>query len=141
MEDLLKLFIFIGMWIGISYGLALAAGWGVLAKHYLNKSDFQGELFRFRSGQMGKANYGGCLVLGTNPRGFYLTLFWLSRFAHPALLIPWEDITVTITKQRLFSRAHFEFAKTPEIKLSTSTRLAETIASSSGGRLIISDYS
>jgi hypothetical protein len=87
------------------------------------------------------ANYGSCLTLGTNPRGFYLATLWMFRFGHPALLIPWEDITATITKQWFFSRAQFEFSKTPGITLNLSKRLAETIASASGGRLTISEYS
>ena len=83
MEDLLKISIFIGILIAINYGISLAAGWNVLAEHYLNKSDFQGKLFRFRSGQIGKANYGGGLVLGTSPFGFYMTTFLVFRFFHP----------------------------------------------------------
>lgn len=133
---------FIGVWIAISYGIAVTGGWNVLAEHYLNKSDFQGELFRFNSGQMGKASYGGVLILGTNPRGLYMSTFFMFRFGHPALLIPWEDITATITNRwHFFSSAQFEFSKTPGTTFGLSKGLAEKIAAASGGRLTISEYS
>lgn len=138
METLLKSFFFIGVWTAISYGIALTAGWNVLADHYLHKSDFQGERFRFKSGYIGKASYGGTLMLGTSPLGFYLATFWMFRCGHPALLIPWEDITVNLKKQWIISTVQFEFSKTPGISLNLPKGLAKKIAKASGSRLNIS---
>ena len=140
METLLSTVFFFGVWIAISYGIAVTGGWNVLAEHYLNKSDFQGERFRFNSGYIGKASYGGCLTLGTNPRGFYMSTLFMFRFGHPALLIPWEDITVNLKKKWIVSTIQLEFSKTPGIALNISKGLAKKIAKASGGRLNISEH-
>ena len=127
--------LFIGMWVGIGYVIAAMGGWNVLAKHYPAKSDFQGELFRFKSGKLGLAGYGNCLNLGAGSFGFYLGTILLFRSGHPALLIPWEDITVSVKKRWLFSSAQFEFNKAPGVILTLSKQLAKKIADASGGRL------
>jgi len=134
-------FLFIGIWVGACYLIGAMGGWNTLAEHYRNKSDFQGELFRFNSGKLGMAGYGGCLTLGASPHGFYLETLFLFRFGHPALLIPWEDISVNVKNRWLFSSTDFEFSKCPEIVLNLSKRLAKKIAGASGGRLTISDHS
>ena len=134
MEILLKLLFFTGVWVAICYGIALTGGWNVLAEHYLDKSDFQGERFRFRSGQIGKASYGSCLTLGASPRGLYLATLVMFRFGHPPLFIPWEDISITSKKQWFVSLVQLEFSKAPGTTLDISKGIAHNIARASGGR-------
>jgi hypothetical protein len=77
--------------------------------------------------------YNNCLTIGANPTGLYLSVFFLLRFGHPNLFIPWADISVTASKRVFLSiYTEFRFRQTPMIRFRVSERLEQRIAKAAG---------
>jgi hypothetical protein len=80
----------------------------------------------------GWANYNGCLTVGGNVEGLYLSVLFLFRPGHPPLFVPWIEISGRIEKRRWFSRVTLSFQRCPSIPLVISRRLSERISRASG---------
>lgn len=96
------------IWFGISGLLSLLSGWGSLASRFPAEEEIQGERFRFVSGSMGlpffPVNYGNCLFLTINERGFRLRILFPFRFLSPPLFVPWASIDSVVEKRFLLMR-------------------------------------
>jgi len=96
------------MWFGAGGALALLSGWWSLASHFRAVNTVAGERFRFVSGSMGfrffPVNYGNCLFLTVNDKGFRLAILFLFRFLSPPLFIPWERVESVVERRFLFMR-------------------------------------
>ncbi len=120
-------------WIGILNLLARAGGWSSLAEFYRFSETFEGDRWRFQSAQMRwGVNYGNVLTVGANARGFYLAPLLPFRIAHPALFIPWTDISVRVRKGFLITALEFGFRRAPGIPFRISQELGRRIAASAG---------
>ena len=87
---------FVGLWIGVSLSVARLGGWATLATFYCFSGSFNGDCWRFQSGELRwKIGYNNGLTVGANPTGLYLSVFFLFRLGHPDLFVPWADISVT----------------------------------------------
>lgn len=84
--------LFIGMWVGILLVLS-RFGWGDLATVYRAERPFEGRRSHCVSAQVGKVSWRSSLTMGANAEGLFLVPMILFRVAHPALFIPWSDIT------------------------------------------------
>ena len=76
-------------------GLSLAAwigGWSRLARHFRYLGEAPSNYTGFVSGSVGWIRYRSCLIVGMSPSGLYLSTFFLFRFLHPPLLIPWSSV-------------------------------------------------
>jgi hypothetical protein len=79
-------------------------------------------------------NYGGCINVGVNQNGLYLSVVFLFRLGHPPLFIPWPDISKM--KKRaffFFKQVELRFAKCPRIPFVISQRLMDKISDTLGG--------
>lgn len=125
---------FVGLWIGISFIVSRIGGWATLATFYRLSGSFNGECWRFQSGGLRwKMGYNNCLTVGVNPAGLYLSVFFLFRFGHPNLLIPWAEISATLSKRGFLSiYTEFKFRKAPMIPFRVNERLAQRIIESAG---------
>jgi len=96
------------MWLAIGGALALLSGWWSLASHFRAGGAVAGKRFRFVSGSMGirflPVNYGNCLFVTVNDKGFRLAVLFLFRFLSPPLFIPWERVESVVEKRFLFMR-------------------------------------
>lgn len=125
--------LFIVLWGIICHVISLVGGWRELASQYHMEHPFSGELFRFQSAQMrGRMNYNGCVTVGANVEGLYLSVLFVLRLGHPPLFIPWSDVSGTIKKRRWFSRLRLKFERCPSVPLVISKRLGERISHASG---------
>ncbi len=125
--------LFIVFWGLVCHGISSMGGWRELASQYHMERPFSGELFRFQSAQMRAwTNYNGCLTIGGNVEGLYLSVLFLFRPGHPPLFIPWSEISGTVGKRRRFSRVTLRFQRCPSIPLVISKRLSERISHASG---------
>jgi len=83
-------------WLVLTGALSHLSGWHELAKRFRSDDSIEGRRFRFRSAAIGwpyfPVSYGGSLFATVGPRGFTLSIFFLYRFLHPPLLIPWTEI-------------------------------------------------
>jgi len=115
--------------------VARIGSWSALAIFYRLSGSFSGQCWRFQSGDLRwKMGYCNCLTVGVNPAGLYLSVFFLFRFGHPNLLIPWADISVTQGKRGFLSiYTEFRFRQAPTIPFRVNERLAQRIMESAGG--------
>lgn len=93
---------FVAFWLFISWVISIMGGWSSLAQKYPLYEKFQGRQ-TVTSGRVGMCNYGGALKIGANDEGLYLGVFFLFRFGHKPLMVPWESIKVE-RKKKWFSR-------------------------------------
>lgn len=88
--------LFICFWLGISALLSSIGGWHQLAAQFAASSPTDGKRFWFASMSLGSGlfpvSYGSCLFVTVGRSGFRLSIFFLFRFLHPPLFIPWSAI-------------------------------------------------
>ena len=117
-----------------SYLGARMSGWSVLAQYYSTNREFDGKLWRFRHARIGWLTYGGVLTLGSGVDGFYLKVAPPYRLGHPALLIPWEELTLSVVQGWVFEYFVFHSTKVPETGIRVRKWLGQEIIKASAGR-------
>ncbi len=111
--------------------MSCLGGWSRLAEDYRSDAEMPATRFRMRSAMLRWAHYGNCVTFGVNQRGLHLASFG-SLLAHPRLLIPWSDISVTFKRVWFTPCAEFRFRRVPDISVLISARLADKISSAAG---------
>ncbi len=124
---------FIALWSFVIFLVAMIGGWPRLAQYYRAQADFDGTRWSMQSGYVGLSRYRGVLTVGANWQGLYLAVFPLFRIAHPALFIPWSDISTAERQGFLFIYLDFHFAQTPGVRLSVHKNLGEKILAARSG--------
>jgi hypothetical protein len=85
-------------WFAGMYIMAQLGGWAALAMEFRATEVPSSKAYRFRSGSVGMANYGGCLTLCMTDRGLHISagVFGMPLILwHPPLLIPWSEFHST----------------------------------------------
>ena len=77
------------MWVFVCFIISLT-GWHTLARHFRAVSKPNGQNFYFQGGNIGAAQYSGCLNFTIAENGLYLRPILPFRAFHPALLVPWK---------------------------------------------------
>lgn len=116
--------VFIVMFIGISFLASFFGGWRPLSKEYRFDGQFEGETFRFESGNLGGTRYNSCLTFGVGLQGLYLDVLFFFKFGHPPLLFPWKDIEVEEGKVLWIKSVFLTLKKVPAVRLGITRRLA-----------------
>jgi hypothetical protein len=70
--------------------------------------------------------------LERTPEGLYLSTFLLFRIGHPAVFIPWREVSVTPKKVLWFKRIQLRLERELSIPLQISERLANKLQQSAG---------
>ena len=100
--------LFVVVWLGISGGLAQAAGWASLAAKFRQAKPLRGERFTSVSGAMGKGRfpvgYRSCLSVVVGDTGFSLAVLFPLRFRSPPLFVPWAQVETVVEEKLLFGR-------------------------------------
>jgi hypothetical protein len=121
-------FLFILFWLAVNIVISRISGWAALARVYRSDDSFDGECWRFQSSQMRYAmSYRNNLTIGADRRGLSLSILFLFRMGHPALFIPWADITVSEKQSFLKKMIEFRFTRVPGVYLRLSPKVAEKI--------------
>src|SRR5690349_17095457 len=93
----------VGMWILVTYLIAVTAGWRLLAKRFRLQGDFMGRKWNLQSARMRwLVQYNNALTVGADETGLFLVPFILFRVWHPALFVPWVEITALVKTQLYF---------------------------------------
>ncbi len=124
------------MWCAACYLLAVLGGWVSLGRLYRLDRRFAGETWHFRSGQFRYVvSYGNMLTLGASTEGMYLSVLFLFRAGHPALLVPWS--AVRKGRRGLFNilTTPLYVGERPSVRVSISTRLVRKMEDISGHTL------
>jgi hypothetical protein len=128
----------ISLWAGIALALAHLGGWRSLAREYRASSGFAGRRFHFQSARFGGwVGYNGSLTAGSDVFGLHLSVWSIFRMGHPPLLIPWQEVSVSIEKHRWISVAALTFARNPGVTVRITRRLAERLAAESRGSFAV----
>jgi len=91
---LFGLVITLGFWVAFSVLLSHIGGWGILGRQYGCSEEYVGGRWRFQSGQMRYGvGYNHCLAVGANRDGLHISLVAPFLLGHPALIIPWREIS------------------------------------------------
>jgi hypothetical protein len=87
-------FFVIGLWLFLSAFFALSSGWPALADQFRAPFRPEGQKVRSQVKQMGTVPENRVTHLIISDHGLYLYVFFLFRFLHPPLLIPWNEVSL-----------------------------------------------
>lgn len=100
--------VFVIVWLGITGGLAQAAGWANLAVNFRQRNPLLGESFTSVSGAMGKGRfpvgYRSCLSVVVGDEGFSIGVLFPFRFRSPPLFVHWSQVESVAEESKLFTR-------------------------------------
>lgn len=87
--------------------LARSGGWADLARRYPGGGHGEGRRFGIVSASLSRprhlpVGYNNCLTLSVGPRGFRLSTFFLVRFQHPPIFVPWIFVDSLREERRWF---------------------------------------
>ena len=123
---------FIPFFIGITALISFISGWGELAKYYRYHGQQIDKKRYMQSAVMrGVTGYRGCLTVGANTEGLYLSVFFLFRPAHPPLFIPWNEIKIRRTKFFVFKLLEMRFTRATSVTLAVYESLEGFLQSAS----------
>ncbi len=123
---------FAALWSLVVVIISLAGGWSRLAGYYRATGPFMGQRWAWQTGWLGWARYRGILTIGADASGVYLEVMPLFRIMHPALFIPWSDITVEERTTFLFPTVVLLFAQVPGVRLSLFKSTGEKVLAARG---------
>ena len=125
---------FIGISILAPYWVALIGGWRLLARRFRLQGPFLGQKWRMQSASMRwLANYNGALTVGADTTGLFMVPFILFRAWHPALFVPWTEITTTAkTQLYFFKMVELRLGRSEQIPFRIKATLAAKIEAAAG---------
>ena len=108
---------FVTMWLMVSLLLSYWSGWSELAQYYLYQNEPILKKKNFQWLSMRGVKYKGCMTIGGNEQGLYLSVLFLFSFGSSKLFIPWQDISIVKKKYWWLSVLELSIVKTPSIKI------------------------
>ena len=120
-------------WVAVSLIISYTGGWNSLAHIFRCREAFSGLQCGWQSGQMRwLAHYRNCLTLGANPQGLYLAVSFPFRLAHPPLLIPWNEISLTRKRLLFVPMVRFQLGRELSVPLWVREPLANRLSEAAG---------
>jgi hypothetical protein len=119
-------------WSFVVYMISLASGWRTLARRFRSQQPFNGPVWRWDGGTMRFARYNNCLTLGADPIGVYLSTMLLFRPGHPALFIPWTEVTVGSQTTLFGEYVQLKLGSEERIPFTIRPTLAERLKNAAG---------
>jgi hypothetical protein len=109
--------------------LGVISGWAKLGRRY-PADRFEGKKYHFRSASLRFAmNYNGCVTVGVNEEGLYLSVILILRPGHPAAFVPWGDVTAKPVDRWVSRYLEFRFKDAPHVRVRFRRTFGEQIAS------------
>lgn len=128
----------ISFWWIVLWAIARISGWSILAEHYEALDSYEGPKKLGQSALLERvkgmpARYNGLLVFGADGRGLRLSVLIFFRPFHPALVIPWSDISTASRKAFVGGRVDISASRAPHVKIGVAPSLADWLTQTSGG--------
>jgi hypothetical protein len=105
------------MWFGIQCVLSYMSGWKQLAYYYPYNNQMIDKKKDFQWANVGGISYKGCMTIGGNNQGLYLSILPLFSFCSAKLFIPWNDIKTAKKKYWWFPVLELSINQTPTVKI------------------------
>ncbi len=130
---LLLLFIPAGVMLGL-FLVSRFSGWASLGEKFRLSRPFVSRARSFQSAQLrGWAGYNNCLTIGADAEGLYLrVMFFGANVFHPALFIPWPDVTVQRKQLLWWNYVEFRLGRELSVPFRISERLARELKDAAG---------
>jgi hypothetical protein len=127
-------FYFIALWVGVTYWIALIGGWRLLAKRFRMQGTFSGQKWNMQNARMrALSRYNNALTVGADDSGLFIVPFILFRAWHPALFVPWTEITVTQgTELFFFKFVELHLGRSEQVPFRIRPTLAAKIEAAAG---------
>jgi hypothetical protein len=127
-------FYFVGLWVSVTYLVALIGGWRLLAKRFRLQGTFTGEKWHMQSARMrAQTHYGNVLTVGANPEGLLIVPFILFRAWQPALFVPWTEITASnMTQLFFFKSVVLSLGRSEQVPFRIRPKLAARVEAAAG---------
>lgn len=127
-------FYFAALYALAMYWIALVGGWRLLAKRFRLQGTFAGEKWTRQSAAMRwLTRYNNILTIGADGAGLYVVPFVLFRAWHPALFVPWSEITDIQETQFLFIKfVMMRLGRAEEIPFKIRASLAAKLQAAAG---------
>jgi hypothetical protein len=128
------LFLWIGgFWILINHLIALASGWKKLSNRFRLQQTYSGPTWKWQSALMRRfAAYNNCLIVGADQMGLFLSIMVFFRPGHPALFIPWNEVTVTRTDGILTDLVEITLGHSEQVPFKIRGSLASKLRDAAG---------
>src|SRR5262249_17392714 len=109
-------------------------GWHRLARSYRWTHAVDGTSWWFQSADLGtSAEYGNCLIVTANEDGLRIAMPRFLRLWHPALFLPWGDMTAILERNELgLQGVKLTFAREPSVSLRLDGGLVTRIQTALG---------
>ncbi len=127
-------FFFVGMWVLVSYWIALVGGWRLLAKRFRLQGTFTGQKWRMQSARMRwLTQYNNVLTIGADSAGLFMVPLFLFRAWHPPLFVPWSEITSVRETRFLFIKfVEMRLGRVEEVPFRIWASMAAKIQAAAG---------
>ena len=110
------------------------SGWAGLARHFRLRGKFIGSQWRWQSGQMRwLCGIRGCLTVGADSEGLYLSTLPFFPLFHPPLFIPWRYISLARKSLFFVEGVRFRLGSDCSTPLWVRAGLAERLRGAAGG--------
>ena len=124
---------FLGLWLLLNIIVSRLTGWAQMAAHYRNAGGLPEKVWRFQTiTTRWGMGYKGCTNVGADSRGVYIFFGFLFRFGHPAIFVPWGDITITENQVSRSIMLELRFRKTEDLPVRIFAELGAGLAVAAG---------
>jgi hypothetical protein len=126
---------FLGVWLLVTGLISTMDGWADLAPRFRATQPFTGEKVQVYRSSLRSHGFRRSLTLGADYQGLYLEMFFMFRFRHPPLFIPWEEIRHGGVKPGLLEPDVLLYLGNQEaVPLTIEQRSAEKLRQAAGDR-------
>lgn len=126
------------LWTVIIHGISFASGWRVLAQRFRLQQPYSGPRWPLQSAVMRRfASYNGALTVGADGMGMFLQPMLLFRSGHPALFIPWAEITVRHAPWQPHERVEIKLGSSEQISFRIRGVLASRLQAAAGSYWVL----
>jgi len=125
---------FVVLWCFVGLLVSRVSGWATLSRRFRLETSFTGSTWTWQHARMRYATgYNGCLTVGADPSGLYLSMMFFFRIGHPPLLLPWSEVSVRKRGKMLFVRyVELSLGREEQIPFRINGSLADRIQAAAG---------
>jgi len=124
---------FLVFWLLLNFTVSRLTGWARIAAYYQNRGSFPEEVWRYQTiTTRWGMGYKRCTNVGADSGGLYISFGFLFGFGHPAIFVPWGDITIAEKQIARSKMLELRFRKTEDLPVRIFTDLGHHLEDAAG---------